>query len=64
MVGHKSRPTTFDTKHIGKYLRVRLRKILVQEILGLFSWKYRNLYEIRRYLSAIAEEWLFNCRLN
>ena len=36
MVGHKSRPTTFDTKHIGKYLRVRLRKILVQEILGLF----------------------------
>ena len=42
MAGHKIGPTTFDTKHIGKYFRGSLRKILVQEIYRNFSWKYRN----------------------
>ena len=36
MVGHTSRQTTFDTKHIGKYFRGRLRKILVHEIFRIF----------------------------
>ena len=64
-MGHKSCSTTFDTKHIQKYLRGRLRKILVQDIYRNFSWKYRNLYEFRRYLSAIAYiEWHFNCLIN
>ena len=65
MSGIKSRPTTFDTKYVGKYFKGRLGKILVDEIYRKFSWKYSKLYEFLRYLSAITcIEWIFTCRMN